>query len=356
MSLPKTMKALRVYAPHDQKIDEVPIPKIGEGEVLIKVLGCGVCAGDIKTYHGGLRVWGKSPGKAYIEVPCIGGHEFYGEAVEIGAGIDGVKLGDKLLAEQILPCGECKFCKVGIPWMCLPHRIYGFKKDAQGGFAEYMKFAKGSLLHKLPHDFTVEQGAIVEPYACAMHAVERAEIKHPDVVVVSGLGAIGLGMINAIKKDSPRLIIGLDLKQRRLNKAKEFGADIVLNPKEINVVEEVKKLTDGYGCDVYIEASGNEISVRQGLDMIINQGRFVLFGVFPEEIMADWNIIGDTKEMDIRGAHLSGHCYEPVIKGMADGTIRTDGVVTHTFKIDEWEKAFDTAENNPDAIKVVLVP
>lgn len=352
----KTMKALRVYAPYDQKIDEVPIPQIGDGEVLIKVLGCGICAGDVKTYHGGQRVWGKEPGQAYIDVPCIGGHEFYGEVVEVGAGLDDVKAGDKLLAEQIYPCGECKFCKAGIPWMCLPHHIYGFKDDAQGGFAEYMKFGKGSLLHKLPDNFTVKQGAIVEPYACAMHAVERAEIKHTDVVVVSGLGAIGLGMINAIKKDSPKLIIGLDLKRSRLDKAKEYGADIVLNPREVNVVEEVKKLTDGYGCDVYIEASGNEISVKQGLDMLINQGRYVQFGVFPADITVDWNIIGDTKEMDIRGAHLSGHCYEPVIKGIADGTIRTDGVVSHIYKLEDWEKAFETAANDPEAIKVVLVP
>lgn len=352
----KTMKALRVYAPYDQKIDEVPIPQIGDGEVLIKVLGCGICAGDVKTYHGGQRVWGKEPGQAYIDAPCIGGHEFYGEVVEVGAGLGDVKAGDKLLAEQIYPCGECKFCKAGTPWMCLPHHIYGFKDDAQGGFAEYMKFGKGSLLHKLPDNFTVEQGAIVEPYACAMHAVERAEIKHTDIVVVSGLGAIGLGMINAIKRDSPKLIIGLDLKRSRLDKAKEYGADIVLNPREVNVVEEVKKLTDGYGCDVYIEASGNEISVKQGLDMLINQGRYVQFGVFPTDITVDWNIIGDTKEMDIRGAHLSGHCYEPVIKGIADGTIRTDGVVSHIYKLEDWEKAFETAANDPEAIKVVLVP
>ena len=110
----KTMKALRVYAPHDQRIDEVPVPEIGEGEVLIKVLGCGICAGDVKTYHGGQRVWGKAPGEAYIDAPCIGGHEFFGEVVKVGAGLDDVKIGDKLLAEQIYPCGECKFCKLGM--------------------------------------------------------------------------------------------------------------------------------------------------------------------------------------------------------------------------------------------------
>ncbi|GHU63879.1 erythritol/L-threitol dehydrogenase [Clostridia bacterium] len=352
----KTMKALRVYAPFNQKIENVPIPEIGDGEILIKVLGCGVCAGDVKTYHGGQRVWGKTPNEAYIDAPCIGGHEFYGEVVEIGADVDDIKIGDKLLAEQILPCGECRFCKAGIPWMCQPHHIYGFKDDAQGGFAEYMKFAKGSILHKLPDDFTVEQGSIIEPYACAMHAVERANIQHTDVVVVSGLGAIGLGMINAARKAAPKLLIGLDLKQSRLDKAKEFGSDLVFNPTEIDIVEKVKQLTDGYGCDVYIEASGFEGSVIQGLNMVANRGRYIQFGVFPKDVTADWNIIGDTKEIDILGAHLSGHCYGPVIKGIADGSIRLDGVVTHIYNLTDWEQAFETASNNPDAIKVVLVP
>ena len=101
-----------------------------------------------------------------------------------------------------------------------------------------------------------------------------------------------------------------------------------------DVIKEIQKLTDGYGCDVYIEASGSEPSVRQGLEMIRNLGRYVAVGVFPTDITIDWNIIGDTKEIDVRGSHLSGHCYDAVIKGIADGTIRTDGVVTHIYKLD----------------------
>ncbi len=352
----KTMKALRVYAPYDQRVEEVPVPEISDGEVLIKVLGCGICAGDVKTFHGGERVWGKPGETSYIDAPCIGGHEFYGEVVEVGAGLPEIKIGQKITAEQILPCGECRYCKQGAPWMCQPHHIYGFKEDAQGGFAQYMKFQKGSLIHHLPDDFTVEQGAIIEPYACAMNAAERANTKHTDVVVVSGLGAIGLGMINTIRKASPKLLIGLDLKESRRQKALDFGADLVMDPTQVNVVEEVRKLTGGYGCDVYIEAVGSVISVKQGLDMVCNMGRYVQFGVFPADITVDWNIIGDTKAMDILGAHLSGNCYAPVIKGIADGSIQTDGVVTHVFKLDEWEKAFEVAEKDPDAIKVVLVP
>ncbi len=352
----QTMKALRVYAPYDYRVEEIAVPAIGDKEILVKIKGCGICAGDVKTLHGGQRVWGTSPQTAYIEAPATGGHEFYGEVVDFGKDVQGISKGQLLLAEQILPCQECKFCREGNYWMCQPHHIYGFKDDAQGGFAEYMKYAEKSVLHILPDDFTIQQAALIEPFACAMHAVERGGITHEDVLVISGLGAIGLGMINAAKKLSPKLIIGLDLKQSRLDKAKEFGADYIFNPLKVDVVEEIKQLTGGYGCDVYIEASGSEPSVKQGLEMIRNLGRYVQFGVFPKDITIDWNIIGDTKEIDIRGSHLSGHCYDAVIKGIADGTIRTDGVVTHIYKLEDWKEAFETAEKDPDAIKVVLQP
>ena len=123
-----TMKALRMYAPYDFRIDEVAIPEIGDDDILIRVKGCGVCSGDVKTYHGGQRVWGTSPETAYIEAPCIGGHEFHGVVAEKGKNVTKVEIGDRILAEQILPCGECKFCRQGNYWMCQPHRIFGGRR------------------------------------------------------------------------------------------------------------------------------------------------------------------------------------------------------------------------------------
>jgi L-iditol 2-dehydrogenase len=350
------MKALRVYAPYDYRVEDVPVPVISDDDILVKVLGCGICAGDVKTLHGGQRVWGTSPENAYIQVPAIGGHEFVGEVVGFGKNVKGIKEGQKLVAEQMLPCGKCRFCREGNYWMCQRHYIYGFKDEAQGGFAQFMRYAGGSVLHVLPDDLPLDKAALIEPYACAMHAVERGRIGHEDVLVIGGMGAIGLGMISAAKRLAPKLIIALDLRAKRLKKALEFGADMALNPAETDVIALVRELTDGYGCDVYIEASGSEASVHQGLDLVRNMGRYVQFGVFAKDVTADWNIIGDTKEIAIFGSHLSGHCYGAVIKGMIDGTIQTDGVVTHSFPLEQWKAAFETAEKDPSAIKVMLVP
>lgn len=352
----ETMKALRMYAPYDFRIDEVAIPEIGDDDILIRVKGCGVCSGDVKTYHGGQRVWGISPETAYIEAPCIGGHEFHGVVAEKGKNVTKVEIGDRILAEQILPCGECKFCRQGNYWMCQPHRIFGFKHEAEGGFAEYMKLPKNSVIHKLPDELTDDQATLVEPYACGMHAVERGNIGYEDIVVISGLGTIGLAMICAAQTHSPKMVIGLDLRQERLDKAKEFGADLVINPAKENVQEIINSLTDGYGCDVYIEASGSPASVPQGLNLVRNMGRYVQFGVFAKDVTADWNVIGDTKHMDVVGSHLSGHCYNAVIKGMVNGTMKTNGILSHRFALTDWEKAFEVAEKDPAAFKVALIP
>lgn len=352
----KTMKALRMYAPYDFRIDEIPVPEIGPEEILIKVEGCGICAGDIKTLHGGIRVWGTSPETCNIEAPVTGGHEFVGTVAAFGKKVKGVKIGDRMVSEQIVPCNECRYCKEGLYSMCQRHYIYGFRQETAGGMAEYMKFHKNGINHIIPEEMSVEQAVLIEPLACAMHAVERGNIGHADVVVISGLGAIGLGMVSVARKLQPKLIIGLDLRQKRLDKALEFGADLVFNPTKEDVLSKIMELTDGYGCDVYIEASGSEKSVQQGLQAVRFRGRYVQFGVFPDEIKADWNYIGDGKEITIYGSHLGPYCYVPVIKGILDGSIPTQGLISHKYKLDDWKEAFETAEKDPNAYKVMLEP
>lgn len=350
------MKALVSYAPYDNRLLEVPIPTIGEGELLVKIKGCGICAGDVKSYHGGIRIWGTSEENRYIEAPVIGGHEFFGEVVEVGKGMEEFVIGDRVVAEQIAPCGKCKFCKEGKYWMCTESAVYGFKQHIQGGFAEYIKIHKNSIVHKIPDSFTTEQAVLIEPIACGMHAVELGKICHDDVVVIAGLGAIGTSMVNLAKLYLPKMIIGIDVKPYRLEMGKEFGADYVFNPMECNVEEEILKLTDGYGCDVYIEASGSPRSVTQGLQSLKNHGRYVQMGVFADEVKADWNVIGDGKELQIQGSHLSALTFASVIKGIESGLIRTNGLISHSYTLEEWEEAFEAGEKNPEAMKIMLVP
>ena len=302
------MKALRIHAPHDIRLDKVEVPRITEDEVLVKVLATGICAGDVKVVDGAQMFWGGGVLPKWVDEPVTLGHESVGEVVAVGDGVArqiGLALGDYVVAEQIIPCGECRFCRSGERWMCRDQRIYGSKKRvAEGSMAQYMKFYGNSVIHRVPKHVRPEHLAMVEPLSCAVHTVERASIAFDDVVVIAGLGPIGLCKLQLARRKSPKLLIGLDIQEKRLELARRLGADQVFNPKCRDVVDEVKKLTDGYGCDIYIHCSGQSSGVLQGLKMLRNHGRYVEFSVFMSGTAVDWTIVGDRKELDIRGAHL----------------------------------------------------
>src|SRR5699024_8420844 len=148
----------------------------------------------------------------------------------------------------------------------------------------------------------------------------------------------------------------LDLKEDRLELAKQFGADIVLNPSKVDVDKEIKAMTDGYGCDIYIEATGHPKSVEQGLQVIRKLGTFVEFSVFSEPVTVDWSIISDRKELDVLGSHLGPYCYPLVIDGISDGSFPTDGVVTHELPLEKFEEGFDLMKKGEDSLKIILKP
>ena len=161
-------------------------------------------------------------------------------------------------------------------------------------------------------------------------------------------------MVTYARQRNPKKLIVLDMIDSRLEKAKEFGADITWNPKEVDVEKEIMKMTDGYGCDTYIEATGHPSSVVQGMKMIRKLGRFVEFSVFGEPVLLDWSIIGDRKELDVLGAHLSPYCFPFVIENITNGKLKTSGVVTNFFPIEEWKKAFDFATGKYGDFKVAI--
>ena len=352
--LPKTMKALVAYGKGDYKYESAyPVPECGDDDIIIKTEGCGVCAGDLKCFHG-KSTWGDETHEMWVRPPFIPGHEFLGYVVEKGKNVTEYEIGDRIIADQIVPCGTCKFCKTGRYWMCQPHATFGFQKENNGGMAEYVRYPKTSVLHKVPKDMPLEAALLIEPYGCSKHAVDRAKITVEDVVVISGAGTLGLGMITYAHKMNPAKLIVLDMKDERLEKAKEFGADIVMNPGKEDVYAKIMELTDGYGCDIYIEATGHPSSVVQGLKMIRKLGTFVEFSVFGEPTTVDWTLIGDNKELDVLGSHLSPYCYPYVIENIANGSLKTDGIVSRYFDLENWEEAFDYATGRYGDFKVAF--
>lgn len=355
----ETMRAIMCRGPQDYQLEDVPIPQSDPGEVVIKVNACGVCASDIKCYTGAPLFWGDENRKPYVEVPVIAGHEFIGQVVQLGEGAGekyGLQLGDIAIAEQIVPCWECRYCRAGKYWLCQVHNIYGFQPVVNGGMADYMKFPARSLVYKVPPDMPTASAAMIEPLACSIHAVQRGNIEFGDVVVVAGAGTLGLGMIGAAKLKNPGTLIAIDLIPKRLDVAQKLGADITINPSETDAVQQVLDLTDGYGCDVYIEATGHPKAVEQGLHMIRKAGTFVEFSVMREPVTVDWTIIGDTKELNIHGSHLGPYAYPLAIDYIQSGAIDVNLIVTHQLPLEDFLTAFEMVQKGADSIKVQLVP
>ena len=354
MNIPNEMNALVALGPGRYEYRKMPVPMPGDGEMLVKVEICGICAGDIKASHGTSRFWGGDGMPEFCKPPFVPGHEFVGRVVKTGGKVKGdFRVGDRVISEQIVPCGQCYYCKKDMYWLCDPHDVYGFKNYLNGGMAEYILLPENSINYHVPEGLQAEQAVLIEPYACSLHGVRQSGAAADDVVVLAGAGTLGLGMVNALRKRNPRKLVVLDMIQERLNLAKQFGADVVVNPAVENAVEQVMKLTDGVGCDIYIEATGHPAAVQQGLDMIRKGGTVVEFSVMSGPSVIDWSIIGDAKEITIRGSQLSPGCFDDVIEDIHEGIMKTEGVVTHIFGLKDWKEAYAVAQTK-EALKVAF--
>ena len=350
------MTAVVCHGPEDYRVEQVERPTAGPRELVIKITACGICASDCKCWSGAKMFWGDNP---WVKPPVIPGHEFFGEVADLGEGAAehfGVKPGERVIAEQIVPCEKCRYCRSGKYWMCEVHNIFGFQRVvADGGMSEYMKLPANALVHRIPASIAVDDAAVIEPLACAIHTVNRGDIQLDDIVVIAGAGTLGLLMVQVARLKTPKKLVVIDPVDERLALAKTFGADVVINPSKENALAVIHGLTENYGCDVYIETTGAPIGVTQGLDMIRKLGRFVEFSVFGKETSADWSIIGDRKELDVRGAHLGPYCYPIAIDLLERGLVTSRGIVTNEYRLEDWDTAIKVA-NSLDSIKVLLKP
>ena len=358
-TIPSTMECVVCHGPHDYRHDERPVPKVGPGEVLLKVHSAGLCASDVACWKGAFGYWPGDGMPGFVQPPVVPGHEFVGTVVAMGEGAADkheLSLGDIAVSEQITPCWSCRFCNRGQYWMCHNTEIYGFRQHCHGAMSDYMVFPANAINHRVPETVPIDHAVFIEPLACAIHAVDRGNIQEGDTVVVAGCGPIGLGMIAAARDKNPGLLIASDLHPSRLALAKACGADMVLNPGEIDIIDEVRSLTDGYGCDVFLEASGHPSAVDQGLRMLRKLGTFVVFGVFKEKVTTEWSIIGDRKELDVLGAHLGPYTYPRAIEMLASGALPMDRIITHRLPFSDINAALELTASGADSVKVTLAP
>ncbi len=357
--IPERMQAVVCHGPKDYRLAEVDVPKPGPGEALVRVEAVGICASDLKCYHGAAKFWGDENRPAWAETQVIPGHEFTGTVVQLddaAAQHWGVAVGQRVVAEQIVPCWQCRYCLSGNYHMCAPHDMYGFKRRTPGGMASYMVFTPESLVHPISADLPPAHAAFAEPLSCALHAVERARLTFDDVVVVAGAGPIGLGMVAGAKAKNPRLVVALDLAPEKLDLARACGADVTVNIGEQDPLAVVHELTGGWGADVYLEGTGHPAAVGQGLNLLRKLGRYVEYSVFGSDVHVDWSIISDDKELDVLGAHLGPHCWPAAIKMLESGKLPMERICTHQLPLTDFQAGLDLVARGTESVKVSLIP
>lgn len=356
---PEQMQAVVCHGPMDYRLERRAVPDPGPGEVLVRVEAVGICASDLKCYHGAAKFWGDENRAAWAETQVIPGHESVGTVVALDDEARehwSIEVGDRVVPEQIVPCGTCRYCRRGNYWMCAPHGMFGFKRATPGGMAGYMVYPREALVHKISSDLPPAHAAFAEPLSCSLHAVERAGITFDDVVVVAGCGPIGLGMIAGCAAKFPAKLVALDMEPAKLELAKKCGADVTINIAETDAVERVRDMTEGYGADVYIEGTGHPSAVPQGLNLLRKLGTYVEYGVFAQPVTVDWSIISDDKELDVRGAHLGPDCWPAAIRMIESGRLPLDEICTHQLPLEKFQDGLDMVEDGTRSIKVSLIP
>ena len=343
------MKALVVEKPNEYGLRDISMPTIGPTDVLVKVAQTGICGSDYEVMDG-------TRPEPYVKYPIVIGHETCGTIVEVGKSVHRLKEGMRVTTEAILRCDTCSRCLTAQSNLCLNYSEVGFVHD--GGFAEYVALP-ANVVHPIPDDFSFEHASLAEPAACAMLPVIRAGIQPGENVVIIGPGPIGLIAVMGAKLYGPDKIILVGTRDNRLEVGKKCGATHTVNINKQNPLEVVNELTDGQGADVVIECSGNSAAVAQAIEMVRRGGRVGLEGIPGGGAIA--KMIVDVvvfKDIPLIGSvAYTRESFSFSLKMMMEGRLNLDAIITHKYKLNDWQDAFKSIKERQDgAIKGLVSP
>lgn len=329
------------------ELTSIEIPKIGQNEILVKVLATSICGTDYHIYS--WDAWSQKR----INPPKIMGHEFAGEVVKVGEKVSKVKVGDIVSAETHIVCGKCALCVTGQAHICTSTKILGV--DTHGTFAEYVAIPEDNAWVNDPA-IPPEYLCIQEPLGNAVHTVLSGDIIGKTIAVV-GCGPIGIMAVAVAKAVGAAKVIAIEVNEYRLNLAKEIGADVVINPLEEDVVKRVLEETDSLGVDVVAEISGNPKAIQQALKYIRLGGRMAMLGIPAEDVkldVANGIIFKGIQIHGIVGRKMYETWYQ--VKGLlASGNLNLDKVITHKLPLEDYEKGMELMKSG-NCGKVVLFP
>jgi L-iditol 2-dehydrogenase len=338
------MKVAKLYSFDDIRVEDSPVPEIGENDALVRVKACGICSGDIMPW--------------YIEkkAPLVLGHEPAGDIVRVGSRVKNFRAGERVFFHHHAPCFSCKYCNTGDYVQC---DTWKTSRIIPGGISEYVQIPQVNLQGdtlKLPDEISYEHATLIEPTACVVKGLKRALIKEGDTVLVMGLGVMGQTHIILAKKCGAGLIIGADSVNYRIERAIENGADTVIDITRTDLTEAVRKTTRGDMSDITVVGPGDTRAMSEGINCTGRGGRVVIFTpvqpgdflkLYPNEIyFKDINIItsyscgpDDTKD---------------ALNLIADGTVKAKQLITHRFPFVRTSEAYSLTAKAQNSLKVIV--
>jgi len=312
-------------------LKDVPIPKVKPGHLLIEIKSAGICNSDISIIDN--TYVGRKP----VPMPMILGHEGAGIIEEIGQGVCGFDVGDRVAFEAVLGCSTCNSCRIGLKNMCSSWEHIGITCD--GTFAEFMVI-NAELVHKIPTSISFADAAFLEPVGLTVRSLECIQPMLGDTAAIVGPGTIGLLHLQALKAAgvSSVIIVGLDRDRHKFKIAEDLGADFIVNASHEDPVKAVQEITHGLGVNLVIESANSNQALRNAIDLAAVKGRVSCFGLYPEATINFLNMI--RKSVTIYGdvAQLSRH-FIRAINWVESGKVSPRPLVTHRFTFDQVDEA-----------------
>ncbi len=313
----------------------------GPGEVLLRVQRAGICGSDVHILHGS---------NPFARYPRVIGHEFAGHVAEVGAGVETVRPGDAVVVDPVVACGHCYPCRIGRPNVCSNLQVLGVHRD--GGFRDHVVVPAANCV-AIPDGVPVALATLAEPFAVAANVLSRTGIGAEDTVLIYGAGTVGLTVLQVARLHGARCIVS-DMDAARLERARGYGAAVVLDPRATPVPEAVREENDGLGPTVVIDGAGIPALLEEACRVVSPAGRIGLLGFSPAPCnISQQQIVA--KELTLVGSRLNRGFIPQVVQWLAEGRLQPAEMITQTIPAAEARAAFDLVENEPQrTIKVHL--
>ena len=341
------MKALVKTVDEDMQIRDVDMPRLQNGEVMLKVHSVGICGTDLKIYMNQFP----------CNAPVILGHEFSGTIIQCAPDVKEFHVGQRVIAEQHFDaCGICEFCLTGKRQWCKSKRSPGYMCD--GAFAEYIAVSK-TLIHVIPENITMEQATVIEPMGIAAFAVyDSIKVQPEETVVILGSGPIALLAVQIVRAAGAGKIVvtGLDIdEQKRFALARKYGADETVNVQRMDIKECINEWTDGVGVDVVMDFSGAPQAILDGLDLLKKGGRFCAVGMPHEDITLPWKDLVLSAKRIIFSYSSNFVSWKRCLSLIERGAVSIDEYTKCMLPMEKWKEAFELALKG-EYLKVILTP